>query len=96
MSWAGLATNQCISKANVEDAITTGLTYVTGVAPSIASNRMVTRDQLLAWVNCTSTASSGNQLVTKNTVTLIPSTGFYCMGYSASSCSAACANYAPC
>lgn len=96
MSWASLGVNDWIAKTDVENAIATGLTYVTGTAPSISSNQWITRDQLLGWVNCTSTAGSSTQWVTKNTVTLIPSTGFYCMGYSAASCTTACANYAPC
>lgn len=95
MSWASLGANTWISKADVQDAITNGLTYAIGAAPSIASNQWITRDQLVAWVNSTS-AIAGNLWVSKNTCTLVPANSLVDLGYSATDCATACANYGPC
>lgn len=75
MSWAGLASNQCITFDNLKDAVTTGVFELADVAVPPGSN-IITRDdaEIYAVINPI-TSKAPNQLPVKSDLT--PLTGVY-------------------
>lgn len=71
MSWAGIANNQCVSWANLQDAVNNNVFVQIGTIPpsGIPSNREVTKLGALTTVDVQSSPLSGlsdNQLVVKS------------------------------
>jgi hypothetical protein len=75
MSWAGLASNQCISYYNLQDAVATGVFMLadTSIPPG---NKQITRNEAEAYVVINPITSKAlNQLPVKSDLT--PITGVY-------------------
>jgi len=69
MSWAGIATNQCVSLNNLQDAVTTGVFVLKNTIP--AGTKQITKSEANNYVNLNSSyapfaAKSFNQLVVKS------------------------------
>lgn len=72
MSWAGLASNQCVSCENLQDAVTTGVFALKSTIPSTspAKYKQVTKTEAEAYVYCTvGGGKASNQLVVKSNLT---------------------------
>jgi hypothetical protein len=71
MSWAGIASNQCVSWANLQDAVNNNVFIQIGTIPpsGVPSNREVTKLGALTTVDIQTSPLSGktdNQLVVKS------------------------------
>jgi hypothetical protein len=69
MSWAGIASNQCVSLDNLKDAVTTGVFTALTTIPS--GTKQITKTEASTYVNCATNyppfaAKSSNQLVVKS------------------------------
>ena len=72
MSWAALASNQCVSCENLQDAVTTGVFALKSTIPSTspAKYKQVTKTEAEAYVYCTvGGGKASNQLVVKSDLT---------------------------
>ena len=72
MSWAGLASNQCVSCENLQDAVTTGVFALKSTIPSTspAKYKQVTKTEAETYVYCTvGGGKASNQLVVKSNLT---------------------------
>jgi hypothetical protein len=69
MSWAGIAANQCVSRNNLQDAVTTGVFTLKNTIP--AGTKQITKNEAEYYVNLNTAyspfaAKSNNQLVVKS------------------------------
>lgn len=64
MSWASIANNQCVSQANLQDAIATGVFVLKNAFGS--TNEQVTTSEAENWVCISSISKLPNQLVVKS------------------------------
>jgi hypothetical protein len=68
MSWAGLASNQCVSCNNLQDAVNTGVFALKSTIPS--STKQITKSEAESYVYCSvGGGKSSNQLVVKSNLT---------------------------
>jgi hypothetical protein len=75
MSWAGLASNQCISYYNLQDAVATGV-FMMADSSIPPGNKQITRNEAEAYVVINPITSKAlNQLPVKSNLT--PITGVY-------------------
>jgi hypothetical protein len=79
MSWAGIASNQCVSWANLQDAVNNNVFIQIGLIPppGIPSNREITKTGALSAVDIQSAPLAGktnNQLVVKSNLVATPAT----------------------
>jgi hypothetical protein len=88
MSWAGLASNQCVSWANLQSAVDNNVFIQIGLIPppGIPSNREITKTGALSAVDIESAplaSKSNNQLVVKSNLVATPATYYqlnHCSG----------------
>lgn len=69
MSWAGIASNQCVSRNNLQDAVTTGVFTLKNTIP--AGTKQITKNEAAYYVNLNTAyspfaAKANNQLVVKS------------------------------
>ena len=69
MSWAGIASNQCVSRNNLQDAVTTGVFTLKNTIP--AGTKQITKNEAAYYVNLNTAyspfaAKASNQLVVKS------------------------------
>jgi hypothetical protein len=69
MSWAGIASNQCVSLNNLKDAVATGVFTQLTTIPT--GTKQITKSEASTYVNCSTSyapfaAKSSNQLVVKS------------------------------
>jgi len=79
MSWAGLANNQCVTWANLQNAVDNNVFIQIGLIPpsGIPSNREITKTGALAAVDIEASPLAGksnNQLVVKSNLVATPAT----------------------
>jgi hypothetical protein len=79
MSWAGLANNQCVTWAKLQDAVNNNVFIQIGLIPpsGIPSNREITKTGALAAVDIEASPLSGksnNQLVVKSNLVAVAAT----------------------
>jgi hypothetical protein len=79
MSWAGLASNQCVSWANLQSAVDNNVFIQIGLIPppGIPSNREITKTGALSAVDIEAAplaSKSNNQLVVKSNLVATPAT----------------------
>lgn len=94
MSWSGLAYNQMVSRANLQDAVDTGVLLLKSAIPITETNKEVKRSDAESYVyvnpnETTWDTYASNQLIPKNVyegARVVAYTG----QYSATSCAAAC------
>lgn len=79
MSWAGIASNQCVSWANLQDAVNNNVFVQIGLIPptGIPSNREITKTGALSAVDIQAAPLAGksnNQLVVKSNLVAVAAT----------------------
>jgi hypothetical protein len=68
MSWAGLASNQCVSRNNLQNAVNTGVFVLKNTIP--AGTKQITKDEANSYVYINPIPSkASNQLVVKSNLT---------------------------
>jgi hypothetical protein len=68
MSWAGLASNQCVSRNNLQNAVNTGVFVLKNTIP--AGTKQITKDEAYSYVYINPIPSkTSNQLVVKSNLT---------------------------
>jgi hypothetical protein len=88
MSWAGLANNQCVTWANLQNAVDNNVFIQIGLIPpsGIPSNREITKTGALSAVDIEASPLAGksnNQLVVKSNLVATPATYYqlnHCSG----------------
>ena len=73
MSWAGLASNQCVSCNNLQDAVNNGVFTLKNTIPSSAKEINVSEAE--NYVNINTISKPSNRLVVKSD--LVSSSGYY-------------------
>lgn len=94
MAWNDLASNQCVSFANLANAVSTGVFTQKEAVPS--GPEEITKGDAAVYVNINLNKTSyanktSNQLVVKSDLEAI-SVFNYCLGFSTAACSTACTN----
>lgn len=107
MSWAGIATNQCVSCENLQDAVTNGVFTLKNTIPSSvpAKYKQITKTEADFYVNINTSnagyvSKASNQLVIKTDLTapasgiiFVASSGLYPLSGPSSTCIGTIYNY---
>lgn len=69
MAWASLASNQWVSRNDLQDAVTTGVFTLKPGQTIPAGDKWVTRSEIETWINATVSSGASNQWPQKSWIT---------------------------
>lgn len=74
MAWASLASNQFVSRNDLQDAVTTGVFFLRPSQTIPAGNNFVTRSEVETWIYASVTSGASNQWPQKSWIIAIATT----------------------